>query len=90
MQIKPVQPVMLTLTHNENKGLANLIHMSPKALDMSSSLLFCIGNVVEFRSNFFCGFGTIQNIKHQHYQYQYHLSIEKIHYRRGIVIDQIL
>ncbi len=90
MKIEPMQPTLVTVSHEGNNALANLIYINQEELSINSTLSLETGSRIEFYSHYFCGRGVIKTVFHQRYQYQYHLCIEEIHYRRGIVIDEIL
>ena len=90
MKIEPVQPTLISVSHQGNDSFANLININQKELFIRSTQAFKTGDHIKLTSHYFYGCGVIQAACRQPYQYQYHLSIEDIHYRRGIVIDETL
>ncbi|MCC5791234.1 MAG: hypothetical protein JJT82_01295 [Legionellaceae bacterium] len=90
MKIQPNQQTSLTLSDGEQQWEARLLHIKDHTLTLLCQHWSGKGQTIRFQSSFFYGEGTVSAVQGKGSQLELQLLIQTIHFRPGIVIDEIL
>lgn len=87
MQIQPMQPVEVVLKFNDMELSCNLIELSELEMTLSGTEFIDKNSTVAFKSKYFRGEAVIAQVNYNHYQFTYILTIEKIKYKPGLLVN---